>query len=652
MEHEVYHKRMTFDASTLSSIEPILEGMPGGLFIYCAGGGEELLYINSAVLRIFGCDTKEEFRRLTGYTFRGMVHPDDIDEVERSIQRQIANSIYDFDYVEYRIIQKDGSIRWIEDYGHFVHTEAYGDIFYVFIDDSTERLKNRMSELEKVNEELRATYARESQYRKAILYDAVSFFEVNLTKDEFLSAYIQMQDGQLKDFFEHAGIPRFEKYSDYVRFWMRDMDPDASEEYARYVDAGRLIECYGRGELEQTYDGWITDSLGGRHLYHYAFLLGRNDYTGDVITMAINAIIGFAELARKHKADETRVDNYLNQISAAGEQLLAIVNESLEVTRMESGKVYLVENIVELDELLSELERMILPQAEAKALRFAIDRSGVHNSVIYMDLLRVKEMLFQLLDNAVKYTEPGGSVSLTVAEEDLKLDHYGKFRFIVEDSGRGISETFRRELFQPFRRERNTTKSGVLGTGLGLSVVKNLVDLMEGSVAVESAEGKGSKFTVDLMLRLPGELPIQDQRRFRLDEADLKGKRILLVEDNEINREIAQELLTDEGYIVETAEDGDVAVEMVSRSEPQYYDLILMDIQMPVMDGHQATKAIRALEDRKLACVPIVALSANAFAEDYKRSLEAGMDAHISKPIRIEELQETIRNVLERLYRE
>ena len=319
---------------------------------------------------------------------------------------------------------------------------------------------------------------------------------------------------------------------------------------------------------------------------------------------------------------------------------------------MESGKVYLVENIVELDELLSELERMILPQAEAKALRFAIDRSGVHNSVIYMDLLRVKEMLFQLLDNAVKYTEPGGSVSLTVAEEDLKLDHYGKFRFIVEDSGRGISETFRRELFQPFRRERNTTKSGVLGTGLGLSVVKNLVDLMEGSVAVESAEGKGSKFTVDLMLRLPGELPIQDQRRFRLDEADLKGKRILLVEDNEINREIAQELLTDEGYIVETAEDGDVAVEMVSRSEPQYYDLILMDIQMPVMDGHQATKAIRALEDRKLACVPIVALSANAFAEDYKRSLEAGMDAHISKPIRIEELQETIRNVLERLYRE
>lgn len=696
MDQEVYHRRMkrAFDASTLTSIEPILEGMPGGLFIYYADGDEELLYQNSAVLRIFGCDTEEEFRRLTGNTFRGMVHPDDIEEVEKSIQSQIENSIYDFDYVEYRIIQKDGTIRWIEDYGHFIHTETYGDIFYVFIDDSTERLKNRMSELEKMNEELRAIYARESQYRKAILYDAISFFEVNLTKDKFLSAYIQMPDGQLKDFFEYAGIPRFEKYSDYVRFWMRDMDSMESEEYASFIDANRLIQCYDRGELEQTYDGWMTDSMGRRHLYHYAFLLGRNEYTGDVITMAItkdmtdqvqrqnllksalsqaqtasiarntflqnmshdirtplNAIIGYADLARKHRTDAAKIDSYLYQIRAAGEQLLAIVNESLEVTRMESGKVNLVENLVELDDLLVELERTILPQVEVKSLQFAIDRSRVRNSVIYMDFLRMKEMLLQLLDNAVKYTEPNGRVTLTVLEEDLNLNHYGKYQFIVEDNGRGISEEFKQELFQPFKREKNTTKSGVLGTGLGLSVVKNLVDLMEGSVMVESRAGKGSRFTVDLLLRLPEELPKRDQTRFHLDEEDLKGKRILLVDDNEINREIAQELLTGEGYIVETADDGSVALEMVKNSKPQYFDLIIMDIQMPVMDGHEATKAIRALDNRKLAGIPIIALSANAFAEDYMRSIEAGMDAHIPKPIRIEEMQETIRNVLERLHR-
>ncbi|MDE6220224.1 MAG: PAS domain-containing protein, partial [Lachnospiraceae bacterium] len=289
MDFEVYQKgvKLAFDEHTLSNIGPILEGMPGGLFIYRADGDEELLYINSAVLRIFGCDTEEEFRELTGYTFRGMVHPEDIEEVEKSIQSQIANSIHDLDYVEYRIIQKDGTIRWIADYGHFVRTADYGDIFYVFIDDSTERLKNRMNELEKMNEELRTIYARESQYRKAILYDAISFFEVNLTKDKFLSAYIQMQDGQLKDFFEYSGIPSFEKYSDYVRFCMRNKNTEESEEYVKFIDADRLIRCYSKGELEQTCDGWMTDAMGRKHLYHYAFLLGKNEYTGDVVTMAI-----------------------------------------------------------------------------------------------------------------------------------------------------------------------------------------------------------------------------------------------------------------------------------------------------------------------------------------------------------------------------
>ena len=212
-------KVVAFSEHTLATIEPILEGMPGGLFIYRANETEELLYTNSAVLRIFGCETEEEFRSLTGYTFKGMVHPEDLDEVEQSIQTQIANSIYDFDYVEYRIIQKDGTIRWIEDYGHFMHTELYGDIFYVFIDDSTERLKNRMNEL-------RSAYARETQYRKAILYDAISFFEVNLTRDKFLSAYIQMPDGQLRDFFEYRRIPPFEKYSEYVQYWMKDMNSE------------------------------------------------------------------------------------------------------------------------------------------------------------------------------------------------------------------------------------------------------------------------------------------------------------------------------------------------------------------------------------------------------------------------------------------
>lgn len=547
MEREMYRDRLrrALDANTLSTIEPILERMPGGFFIYHADGNEELLYLNSAVLRIFGCQTDEEFRELTGFTFRGMVHPDDIEEIENSIRNQIASSIYDFDYVEYRIVQKDGSIRWIADYGHFLHTEAYGDIFYVFIDDNTERMKH---------------YMTEQVQRQNLLESALSQAQTaNIARNTFL----------------------------------QNMSHD--------------------------------------------------------IRTPLNVIIGYTELAKKHKMEQNKIENYLNQICAASEQLLSIVKASLEVTRIESGKVYLVENIVALDDLLADIECSIRPQVKAKAIHFAIDRSQVRHNVIYIDDIRMKEILFQLLDNALKYTQQGGLVRLTVIETEAKMSRYAQFVFTVEDNGRGIAQEFRKDLFQPFERERNTTKSGVLGTGLGLSVVKNLVELMDGSIEVESNVGQGSRFRIRLLLKVPEELSEENPILVDSDSSiNLEGKRILLVEDNEINREIAQELLMDEGYLVETANDGSMAVEMIKNASPFYYSLVLMDIQMPVMDGYTATREIRALQDEKLARIPIIALSANAFAEDYKRSIEAGMDAHVPKPIQMEELQETIRHVLGR----
>lgn len=547
MEREMYRDKLrrALDANTLSTIEPILERMPGGFFIYHADGNEELLYLNSAVLRIFGCQTDEEFRELTGFTFRGMVHPDDIEEIENSIRNQIASSIYDFDYVEYRIVQKDGSIRWIADYGHFLHTEAYGDIFYVFIDDNTERMKH---------------YMTEQVQRQNLLESALSQAQTaNIARNTFL----------------------------------QNMSHD--------------------------------------------------------IRTPLNVIIGYTELAKKHKMEQNKIENYLNQICAASEQLLSIVKASLEVTRIESGKVYLVENIVALDDLLADIECSIRPQVKAKAIHFAMDRSQVRHNVIYIDDIRMKEILFQLLDNALKYTQQGGLVRLTVIETEAKMSRYAQFVFTVEDNGRGIAQEFRKDLFQPFERERNTTKSGVLGTGLGLSVVKNLVELMDGSIEVESNVGQGSRFRIRLLLKVPEELSEENPILVDSDSSiNLEGKRILLVEDNEINREIAQELLMDEGYLVETANDGSVAVEMIKNASPSYYSLVLMDIQMPVMDGYTATREIRALQDEKLARIPIIALSANAFAEDYKRSIEAGMDAHVPKPIQMEELQETIRHVLGR----
>ena len=285
---------------------------------------------------------------------------------------------------------------------------------------------------------------------------------------------------------------------------------------------------------------------------------------------------------------------------------------------------------------------------EAKSIQFTVERSKIQHSAVIADFMRIEEILFQLLDNAVKYTDVNGKISLSVIETDMKIKNYGKYQFIVEDNGRGIAEEFKTDLFNPFMREQNTTQSGVLGTGLGLAVVKNLVDMMEGSIEVESKVGCGSKFTVSLLLKLQEEqLPDEKIASWSvLDEDDLKGKRILLVEDNEINCEIAQELLVSQGYVVETANDGSVALEKVKTSEPGYYSFILMDIQMPVMDGYEATKAIRKLEDPELAQIPIIALSANAFVEDYNRSFEAGMNAHFPKPINIEELQDMIKSVL------
>ena len=683
-----------FEEKTIPMMKLILEEMPGGFFIYHADGKEELIYANKAILRIFGCDTEEEFRDLTGYTFGGMVYPEDVDSVEESIATQIANSVYDLDYVEYRIIQKDGSVRWIEDYGHFLHTEAFGDIFLVFIEDATDRMKQRMHKLEKINEELRNANVRESQYKKAILYDAITFFEINLSKDRFISDALQLSEGQIYNLFEYMNPESHKKYTDYIEFCAQNVVPESQAEYRQFFDLGRLVRCYETGELEQTFEGWILDAMGRKRLCFYILLLGKNEYTGDIVTLFVvkditdqiekqnllqtalqraetanlarsiflsnmshdirtplNAIIGYTELIRNHIMEPDRIDEYNRKIRVSGEQLLAIVNESLEITRMESGKVNLVESECHLAELLMDVEKAMMFEINAKSLRFQSDKSGIKRFAVIADYMRIKEILCQLLDNAVKYTDPGGNISLAVEEAENDFPGYGKYRFIVEDDGIGISKEFLSSLFDPFKRENNTTQSGVPGTGLGLTVVKNMVDLMKGDIEVESEPGKGSRFIVSLRLKLQegqgADSSALPEKLF--DQESLKGKRILLVEDNAINMEIAEELLSTQGFLVETAENGSLALEKVAQSQPGYYDLILMDIQMPVMDGHEAARRIRQFADRRLARIPIIALSANAFAEDYQKSMDAGMNAHFPKPIDIHELQELIQKVLFRI---
>lgn len=663
----------------------LVDEMPGGFFIYRADGKEEILEINNAALKIFGCDDYDEFKELTGGTFRGMVHPDDLERVESSISYQITNSVNNLDYVEYRIKQKDGSTRWITDYGRFAQLENIGDIYYVFIADDTERMKRRMSDLESINSELIEASERESRYRKAILFDAIFFFEINLTEDTFITAITHMGDVQAFDMFDSVSGGENTGFSDFIAFSSKGMNQSEPNEYIRFFDRKRLIECCENGEPEQCYECHATDNLGRRRVLQYIALLGKStENTVTALIMAkditeraekqrllqmslrqaqaaniaksaflsnmshdiktpLNAILGFAELIRLHPSDADAAEEYAEKIKLSGNQLLTILNEALEVTRMESGKAMLAETECHLVDLLAEVEKAVIPEMNAKSIRFTVDKSQITHFSVYIDVLRTKEMLCQLLDNAAKYTEQGGKVSLTV-KEDIHSGSYGKYIFTVQDNGIGISEEFMDRLFEPFARESNTTRSGVLGSGLGLAVVKNLVDLMGGKIKVKSTPGVGTKFTITVVLKL-----LERNAAAGHDgesEMSLKGKRLLLVEDNEINSEIAEALLTEEGFKVETVSDGDLAVEAVKNSEPGYFDFVLMDIQMPKMNGYEATMAIRSLKNKPLANIPIIALSANTYAEDHKMSVQSGMDAHASKPLDMEKLKETVRNVL------
>lgn len=683
---------MELNTQTFSVIEKISEGMPGGFFIYYAEGDGKLIHSNKTLLRIFGCDTYEEFVELTGNTFRGMVHPEDYDRVQQSIIDQIEESIYDLDFVEYRIIKKDGTVRWVEDYGHFVHSKVHGDIFYVFVEDATDRLKDRMEELERINDRMKLIHAREVQYRKAILNDAVTFFEVNLSKNSFMRDTSQLVDGKNSNLFEGLGVKPFEKYSDFIEHWNANADKKKQKDILKFFDSDRLIRCYENGELEQTFDAWIKDSQGRRRLTHHAFLLGKNEYTGDIIALCIikditeqaekqsllrnaiqqaemastaretfltnmshdirtplNAIIGYAKLVKSHMAKPDKTDEYIDKIMVSGEQLLSILNNSLEITRIESGRAALKEVKCSIRKLVAEAEKSVQLQIDLKSIDFSVEQSNVSHDIVAADYSRLKEILKQLLDNAVKYTPECGMVRLTVEETDIHLKGYGQYRFIVEDNGIGISEEFTDQLFELFAREQNTTQSGVAGAGLGLVVVKSLVDMMEGEISVDSKLGEGSKFTVTVLLKHEEEPEgVQTVKPDgQTEPVSEENVRILLVEDNEINREIAEELLKDRGYLVESAEDGEKGFEKLRDSQPGYYSVVLMDILMPVMNGYEASREIRKLENETLSRIPIIALSANVFPEDYQKSQEAGMDAHVAKPINIEQLDNVIKELLE-----
>ena len=1089
------------------TINDIMQGIPGGFFIYRAGGNEELIYFNDAMLHLFRCDTIEEFQELTGNSFKGIVHPDDLERVETYIAHQIASDLRELDYVEYRIIRKDGGICWVEDFGHLIHDETEGDIFYVFISDITERIKKLDRERTSHQKMINAASSRERQYMTAITSDAIAMYEVNLSKDLMEGKAIRFKGDEEISIAEDMGFSMPNRYSEFVKYLGKHVPGNSRQEFYDHCSPEYLLSCYEKGMLDPYYNFWIQDG-SGRWIYaHKIFVISKNEITGDIVAIALikdyseirkeqeqnikqmemiqalsvdyanvywvnltkdtvqafrmsneiiknfgnqfqegsyiklirfyveasvyepdkemllayaapehlievlekesscavnyrvmrdgeieyyrmtasriesdskdveiaigfsnvdkevrhemeqrklvedayekelmqqkllrryellfvsaaediyshllrvdletwetvqidvkqgkftridvgnwedylrarvaevrpedrekvwntfnrsafeqakagdklicsyesdladntetikyftvtarvqgekgqrfatvfsidntelvenerkqktllesaltqaqqanaakttflsnmshdmrtpmNAIIGFSAIAASHIDNTERVKDCLDKIMSSSNHLLSLINDILDMSRIESGKMQIQEQECNLSELLHTLTNIIQPQVKEKKLDFFIDTVDVANEDIYTDPLKLNQIFINILGNAVKFTAAGGSVSFRMRQKPCAVKGYGTYEFSIKDTGIGMSSEFMEHIFEPFERESSTLKSGIEGTGLGMAITKRLVEIMGGTINVSSVKGEGTEFVIVLDLKLQensnnsqniaeleglralvvdddvdtcdsvadmlGQIGMRSNRTTSGSEAvlcareaydeqdpfhtyildlnmpeqsgietarkilevagddipiiiataydwsdvekeakeagitefcskplfmsdlrsallkanrlmeestaemnftdqDFSGKRVLLVEDNELNREIATEILKEAGFTVEEAVDGSEAVSMVEKSEEYYYDIILTDIQMPVMDGYEEVVAIRAMNRKDVVAMPIIAMTANAFEEDKALALKCGMNGHIAKPLDISEV--------------
>ena len=365
------------------------------------------------------------------------------------------------------------------------------------------------------------------------------------------------------------------------------------------------------------------------------------------IRTPMNAIIGFTDLLEKHLDNKELAQSYIKKIQTSNDFLLSLINNVLEMARIESGKTTLDESYWDVYEFSDTLFSLFDSQMKKKGIEFTRTNKVKHQDV-FCDETKLREIFLNILSNALKYTPSGGKVSMDLTEIPSDRPGYAIYQTVIEDTGIGMSEEFLPHLFEEFTRERSSTESKLNGTGLGMPIVKKLVALMQGTIEVESKVGKGTKITVTLPHRIAQDEDAQKiiEKVEGYDVNQFKGKRILLAEDNELNAEIAITILEEAGFMVEHAEDGIICVDMMEKAEAGYYDLILMDIQMPNMDGYKATKTIRKLSDEKKAGITIVAMTANAFDEDKRNAYEAGMNWHISKPIKIDELMSALTEIL------
>ena len=810
----MFSKHFILNEQTLAIIEKFGEQMPGGFFICKADGSDELLYANKALCSIFGCDSLSVFKAFSGFNFRGMIHPDDYERVSSAIREQIAEGRYELEEMECRIIRRDGETRWLDGHGHYAKSDVYRGLYYVFISDITDRHNQAESDkalrsaviealtrvydsvwlidnmetqhfaLYRIDKELAHLMPANAAVKITRFSDALAFYS-NLVLKEDRQAFLDAitPDAILKNTETRLiySVPFRRVFEDGIRYYRLEfakLDLGGGETgiVAGFKDVDD--EVRKEQQIQQT----LRDAVEAANASNKA----KSDFLSSMshdIRTPMNGIIGMTAIAANHLDDRERVADCLKKITESSNHLLSLINEVLDMNKIESGKIELTEEEFNLAELIDTMLTMTRPQMQAHGHSFRVNIVNVEHEQVIGDSRRLQQVFVNIMSNAIKYTPDGGRISLSIMETPTNVHGFGHFRFVFEDNGYGMTEEFQKHLFEPFARANDKQTAGIQGTGLGMTITRNIARMMGGDVTVESVYGEGSRFTVSVYLKLQSrqlinydsfvdlrvlvaddhpvccettceiltdmgmhsewvlsgraavdrvkarrdqgrgffaviidwKLPdqdgvettrqvrklvgddvpiiifsaydwsdIEDEARkagasafvskplFRtklaalfdslvnkdagqgeadaplheLEDLDLSGHRVLLAEDQEINAEIATDFLTMTGLEVDWAKDGEQEVEMLAASPDGYYSLILSDIQMPNMNGHEAARRIRAMDRAYAKRVPIVAMSANAFADDIQNSKNAGMNDHITKPIDIDALSRVLQTYI------
>ncbi len=500
--------------------------------------------------------------------------------------------------------------------------------------------------------------------------DYVRMLEKGITFDELFGSYISMvkfdEDRKALEPFKTAEstFKQLEENDGHcVRNFRVERKGKIYYYQAKVVRTGNEKDGYGavvgfankdaeiRREME--YQKTLEKALDKAEIANKAKSAFLFNMSHDIRT-PMHAILGFTDIARKHMHNPERVADALNKVQMSGNHLLALIDQILDMARVENNKITLNEQPVSIREMVSKLADMLRIDVDKKHQAFTVEFRDLEQDLVYLDELRCNQISLNILSNAVKYTPEGGHICLRIVQDGECSPGIGDYKFIYEDDGVGMSADLLSKVYQPFARERGVDYGGIQGTGLGMAIVKGLVDLMNGRITIESTPGVGTRVSVRVPLRYCNEVLRIEQEKEPETEFQFCGIRLLLADDNDLNREIAREILMSEGIIVEEAADGEQAVEMVwasaeKQEEPDksYYDLILMDVQMPRMDGYKASRVIRAFKNPVLANIPIIAFTVNAFEEDIKRALESGMNTHVAKPVDLPRLKKAIRKCLE-----